>query len=145
MKRNPFRLFMVLVIVVIAAGSASAFVARSAAADTDVAGSDLQQIEAAQILAQSDAGYTSSVADLVSVTTELGSPFPTRPGRALIIVASTDRKHFISATKLSNGAMLVRSDEHREPASCASYTPDCIGAPTTDTSLINATPAWETY
>jgi hypothetical protein len=145
MKRNPFKLFAVLVIIVIAAGSMTAFAARSAAADTGVAGSDLQQIESSQVLAQSDTGYATSVADLVSVTTELGNRFPTRPGRALIIVASTDRQHYVSATKLSNGTMLVRGDEHREPVTCTSYSPVCIASLTADSSLINATPVWVTY
>ena len=145
MKIKSFKLIGTLVILVLMVCGANAFVTRIAAAHTVVAAGDLQQIEDFQGLAQADAGYASSVAELVSVTTELSNPFPTRQGRSLIVVASTDRLHFVAATKLPDGKMLVRSDEHREAITCASYTADCIATLTADASLINATPAWEAY
>ena len=145
MKIKSFKLIGTLVILVLMVCGANAFVTRIAAAHTVVAAGDLQQIEDFQGLAQADAGYASSVAELVSVTTEVSNPFPTRPGRRLIVVASSNRQHFVAATKLPDGAMLVRSDEHRNAITCASYTPGCIAAITADPSLINATPSWETY
>ena len=143
MKISKLVIMMVLLVIAVSAGSV--YLSRTDAAHADVAGDDLGQVATSQIVAEADSGYASSVAELVSVTTELSNPFPTRPGRSLIVVASTDRLHFVAATKLPDGKMLVRSDEHREAITCASYTADCIATLTADASLINATPAWEAY
>jgi hypothetical protein len=143
MKIKSGKIFITLVLVALMGASATSFAAQRAVADTGIAGADLREVEEAQVLAQASVGYA-SVDELISITTELGKPLPTRPGREISVVASADRQHYIVATTITDG-ILIRSDDHREPVKCDSYSTECISQLTADPTLVSAAPIWRVY
>lgn len=130
--------------VLILAPAVSAYAATQADhAAEDVAQHDLSAIDDAQTLALGVTGYASSVGELNEIiSTVFGARLSPRADREVIVVATNDGSHYIAASKLSSGTMLVKGDEHRTAISCSGYTPNCISLLTADPYLINAKPAW---
>jgi hypothetical protein len=140
-----FGVFAVAAMLVIGIFAATTAFAQNTAESTAIAGTDLHDIEGAQGLALAVNGYAGSVEELNQNATELGNPLSPRPGRLIAVAASQDKEHYIAAVLLTDGGVIVNSDEHREPVRCEGLTSTCIAAVSSDAGLAAAQPAWVSY
>ena len=113
------------------------------AANTGVAGTELAQIDETQEISKMyDGLYAPS---LVSFTDEsFGRVAAFHPGAEISYAVNESRTHFVAATKLSSGGVLVIGNEDNT-VKCDDYTPECIAQVTDDAELIASVPTWVTF
>jgi len=102
---------------------------------------DLREVEKAQLLALAVDGLYAASYDTFT-SGELGLLIQTGIGSEISYQANESRDHYVMATKLSNGQVLVNSDTHREAVTCESYTLECLTLVTSDPQLMNSAPVW---
>lgn len=109
-------------------------------ADSHVGANDLANLgQVQQLSIATDGLYAPSLDSMTSG--EFGVVLEPRKGSQLAYLVSEDRQHYVGATMLANGQVLVASDE-ASPVTCTSYTPECVAGVTKDASLIADTPVW---
>lgn len=122
-------------------------------ADKSNAREDLANVALNQELAQGIAGYAGSVEELQNVPIQIaeimGSEYEQdrpvfRSGMSYAVRATSTRDHFVIATLLPSGALMVRTDTMTEARSCAEYGPACFDGDV-DVELVNWSPEWVTF
>jgi hypothetical protein len=65
-------------------------------------------------------------------------------GAEFSYLVNATQTHYVSAEKLSDGKIMMTSDQHRFPVTCAAYTPSCVAMVSTDPALRSEAPQWTT-
>jgi type II secretory pathway pseudopilin PulG len=129
-----------IVLLAVAVPVAGPYVLTAQAAN---ANTDLSNLAQVQRLATADSGqYAASLETLTSG--ELGMTF--KPSLASTAAYTSTGGHYIYATKLPSGDVLIGSDTSEgAPVICKSYSVECVTQVTTDADLIAAVPVWVTF
>lgn len=114
-----------------------------ALAQLSVANTELAQLDEIQVISKStDDLYAPSLDSLTN--DQFGRTANFHDGAEVAYTVNESRTHFVGATLLPSGGVVVRSDE--SPAiECAEYTGACVSQVTSDAALIAAIPVWVTF
>lgn len=105
--------------------------------------SDLANMGTVQELSiANDAHYAPSLDSLVDG--QFGQSVNFRKNSKIAYMVNADRTHYLAATSLPSGEVVVRSDETR-PVTCADYTAECVAQVTADAELLAASPHWVSF
>jgi hypothetical protein len=104
---------------------------------------DLVNIHNIQSISLANDGlYAPSLDSLVNG--EFGLAVTFRVDSEVAYMINADRSHYLAATILPSGGVVVRSDESG-PIVCAEYTAECIAQVTADAELLAASPHWVSF
>jgi hypothetical protein len=137
-----FKTYAIALVVVAVSGGIlagpSVFAAESANANTDFG--NLRQV---QTLADANDGKFAASLEVLT-NGELGQAVEMRKGSESFYAVNEAGDHFLFASKIPSGEVLVGSDESNA-VTCEAYTVECVSQVTTDAELLAAVPVWVTF
>jgi hypothetical protein len=113
-------------------------------AESSVAVNDLANIRQVQQLSVANDGfYAPSLRSLTD--DEFGQSVQPRKGSEVSYLTNEARTHYVAATRLPTGQVIVSSDEKSGWTTCDSYGATCLAHVSSDASLVDASPSWVSF